>query len=301
MLARAHAELGALLLATGQFPSAREHYERAVDLFGTHPSRNSNLGYYATQHSPHALAAALAILGYPLTALRKSQELLAARRLSSGPFPLAIALLSDCVRHMALRDDRMVAQRAEEILSIAAEHEMPFYSIAATFYRGWARAAAGRAEEGIVEMRRSISDPMLAEAVSNAIRLVALAEACGKNGRVEEGLDWVAQGLATAEQTGLRLAEAELHRVKGELLMIKDPSNVLEGEHCLRTAIDVARRQGAKFFELRATVSLARLLKQRGETVEARHMLAEIHNWFTEGFDLLDLKDAKALLDELAT
>jgi adenylate cyclase len=162
-------------------------------------------------------------------------------------------------------------------------------------------AAAGRGEEGIAEMRRSTSDPIVADSVSTATRLAALAEMCGKNGRAEEGLDWVAKGLATAERTGLRVTEAELHRLKGDLLMIKDAGNVVEAEGCLRTAIDIARRQGARFFELRATVSLARLLKQQGKSVEARKMLTEIYNWFTEGFDTADLKDAKALLDELSS
>ena len=160
-------------------------------------------------------------------------------------------------------------------------------------------AAAGRSEEGIAEMRRSISHPMIAEAAVRALMLVALAETCGKNGRAQEGLDLVAQGLATAEQIGLRVEEAELHRLKGDLLMIKDLGKVAEAEHCFRTAIDVARRQGAKLFELRATVSLARLLKQQGETNEARQVLAEIYNWFAEGFELPDLMEAKALLEEL--
>jgi predicted ATPase len=137
--------------------------------------------------------------------------------------------------------------------------------------------------------------------VPNTLLLVAFAETCGKNGHAEEELDWVAKGLAIAEQTGHRMLEAELYRVKGEVLMIKDPGNMVEGEGCLRTAIEVARQQGARLFELRATVSLARLLKQRGGTVEARQMLAEIYNWFTEGFEFPDLKDTKALLEELAT
>jgi predicted ATPase len=110
----------------------------------------------------------------------------------------------------------------------------------------------------------------------------------------------VAKGLAEAEQTGRRVAEAELHRVKGDLLMIKDPGNLAEAERSLRTAIGVARRQDARLFEVRATVSLARLLKQQGKHDEARETLAEIYNWFTEGFDTTDLKDAKALLDELS-
>jgi len=141
---------------------------------------------------------------------------------------------------------------------------------------------------------------VLANAAASPALLVALAETCGKNGSAEEGLDLVAKGLTTAEHIGLRGTEAELHRIKGELLIIKDPRNAAEAELCLRTAIDVARRQGARLFELRATVSLAPLLKQQGKTEDARRMLADIYNWFTEGFDTADLKEAKALLEELA-
>jgi adenylate cyclase len=189
-----------------------------------------------------------------------------------------------------------VAERANEILSIATENEIPSYSIYATFFRGWAMAATGRGEEGIAEMRRSMSAPVRLSAVS---ALVALAEACGKNRRAEEGLDLVTEGLATAKQTGVSLVEAELHRAKGELLTIKDPGNVGEAERCLRAAIDIARRQSARLFELRATTSLARLLKREGKRDDARAMLAQIYGWFTEGFEFADLKDAKALLDEL--
>jgi adenylate cyclase len=187
----------------------------------------------------------------------------------------------------------MMVERAEELLSIATQNEIPHYSIYATFFRAWAMGAAGRGDDGIAEMRRSISDPVVAEASVRLPLLTVLAEICGKNARAEEGLDLVTEGLATAEQTG------ELHRVKGELLMIKDPGDVAEAQRCLWTAIDIARRQGAKFFELRATVSLARLLASQGHRDEARAMLADIYGWFTEGFDTADLRDAKALLDEL--
>jgi predicted ATPase len=129
---------------------------------------------------------------------------------------------------------------------------------------------------------------------------VALAETCGQNGRADEGLELVAKGLAIAEQTGLRVAEAEFHRVKGELLMATDVDKVTEAQCSLRTAIEVARRQGARLFELRATVSLARLLRDTNRRDEARTILAEIYSWFTEGFDTKDLQEAKALLEVLA-
>ncbi len=126
--------------------------------------------------------------------------------------------------------------------------------------------------------------------------LATFAEAYGRNGVPEEGLEAVDQGMAL----DTRQATAELYRVKGELQLMRDPCDEAEAEHCFRAAIDVARQQENRLFELRATTSLARLLKQQGKPGEARAMLAEIYGWFTEGFDTADLKDAKALLDELS-
>jgi class 3 adenylate cyclase/tetratricopeptide (TPR) repeat protein len=297
MLAGAHNALGNVRFTAGQFPAAREHFECAVELFGTGPSDNYTA--YFAQHAPNILLSILIILGYPSTALTRADELLAAARRSTDPSAIAIQLFSYGMFHLVLRDTRMVAERADELRAIAVEHEMRVNLNAATFFWGWAIAAAGRVEEGIAEMGRSMSDPIVIGAASSQM-LSALAETCGKHGRVIEGIDWVAKGLAAADETGVRTAEAELQRVKGELLVIKDTGDVAEAECCLRTAIDVARWQSARLFELRATISLARLLKQQRKTDEARRMLTEIHNWFTEGFDTADLKSAKTLLDELS-
>jgi predicted ATPase len=117
--------------------------------------------------------------------------------------------------------------------------------------------------------------------------------------RSEDALRLSGESLARIEKTDLRTSQAEVHRVRGELLLKRDEANVVEAEESFRKAIDVARCQSAKSWELRATMSLARLLAQEGRRDEARTMLAEIYNWFTEGFDTADLKDAKALLDEL--
>jgi predicted ATPase len=115
-----------------------------------------------------------------------------------------------------------------------------------------------------------------------------LAEACLATGRLDDGLS------ALTPTRG-----AEMHRLKGELLLRQDDSGISEAPSCFQRAIEIAREQGAKSLELRATTSLARLLAKEGNRTEARTMLAEIYNWFTEGFDTADLKDAKALLDEL--
>jgi predicted ATPase len=129
--------------------------------------------------------------------------------------------------------------------------------------------------------------------------LALLAEAHGKGGQADEGLRVLAEALELVDKTAERWWEAELHRLEGELSLIQDAANLREAEHCFRTAIEVARRQGGKSLELRATTSAARLLAKQGRRDEACAMLAEIHGWFTEGFDTRDLKDAKALLDEL--
>jgi tetratricopeptide (TPR) repeat protein len=295
MLAGAHYILGLVQFLRGQFPPARDNLRRAVDLFGAGSYRSCDA--FFAQTAPQVVCAVLAVLGYPSAALRKADELLTVARRSSDPSSIANALFVYFMERLQLRDTRMVAERADEMLSIATEYGMAFNLNAAIFFRGWAMAAAGRGDDGISEMRRSISDPMLGG--FNLVMFVALAETCGKNERAEEGLDLVAAALATAERTGHRMAEAELYRVKGELLVLKDRRNMAEAERCLRTAIEVARRQGARLFELRATVSLARLLRDTSRGDEARMMLSEIYAWFTEGFDTADLKDAKALLDEL--
>jgi adenylate cyclase len=299
MLAGANFVLGLVESAIGQLPAAREHLERAIELFGRGPARNYDA--YFAQGAANVYVYVLVQLGYPSTARTRADELIAAAWRSSDPYWLATALFLDGVRHLVLRDTRMVAERAEEILSIATVYTMPTNLIAATFFRGWVMAVSGRGEEGLAEMRRSLSDPRLAVTMGLATLRTVLAETCGKLGRAEEGLDLVAKGLATVEQTGQRSAEAELYRLKGELLVIKDPRNLAEAERYLRTAIDVARRHGARLLELRATVSLARLMANQGHRDEARAMLTDIYNWFTEGFDIADLKEAKALLDQLRT
>lgn len=128
-----------------------------------------------------------------------------------------------------------------------------------------------------------------------------LARACGKFGRAEEGLALLAQEIARKRGDG---ADAngigDLYRLKGELLLIQDSANAAVAEECFHTAIKFNRGQSAKWWELLAATNLARLLKQQGRLEEARAMLAEIYNWFTVDFDTADLKDAKALLDELA-
>src|SRR5262249_20157262 len=151
----------------------------------------------------------------------------------------------------------------------------------ASLDRGWALACEGHPEEGIAVMRRAKAD-LEAQQFARPRWLAFLAEACAQIEGPDRGLKLLAEGLALVQVVGERTYEAELHRLKGELLLMQDTANAAEAECCFRTAIEIARGQGGKSLELRATVSLARLLRDTGRRDEAHATLAEIYDWFTE-------------------
>jgi predicted ATPase len=188
---------------------------------------------------------------------------------------------------------------AERLIALSAEHGFTFWSAQATIARGAAMAEQGRHEEGIAQMQEGIA--ALRASVPPPQYICLLAKACVDTGRFEDGLSALTEALATADEHGSRYVEAEMHRLKGELLLKQNNSSAAEAENCFRRAIEIARNQSTKSWELRATMSLARLLAKQGRRDEARTMLANIYGWFTEGFDTADLKDAKVLLNELAT
>jgi predicted ATPase len=148
---------------------------------------------------------------------------------------------------------------------------------------------------------RAIMEAMRGADTAAALPMVltALAEAHGRAGQAEEGLALIAEAQEFVAKTGERVWEAAVHRIKGELLLARSPSDPAQAEACFREALDVARQQSAKSLELRAATSLARLWQRQGKRDEARDLLQPVYDWFTEGFDTKDLKDAKALLEGL--
>ena len=159
--------------------------------------------------------------------------------------------------------------------------------------RGPDGAAVERIRDGLAETRAAGSrfhEPMM---------LGLLAEALGLTGEIEAGLELLAEALALAQASGARGNDAELHRLRGELLGRLPSPDWAAVEACFRTALAIAREQGTRGLELRAAVSLARLWRDQGRRSEARDLLAPVYSWFTEGFDTPDLREAKALLDEL--
>ena len=154
----------------------------------------------------------------------------------------------------------------------------------------------GRGQEGIALMRQNSTG------VGRSWTYFAtlLADAYGKEGQIQEGLSEVTNALARVDKTGQRDFEAELLRIKGELVLRQTVPDQKQAESFFRQSINVACQQGSRSLELRAVMSLSRLLRQLEKKDEARQILAEIYGWFTEGFDTADLQEAKALLDELS-
>jgi predicted ATPase len=266
------------------------------------------------------------ILGYPDQALRRNQEALTLAQELAHPFSLACALAFAAGLHQFRREAGAARERAEAAMTLSTEQGFPFWLAMGRVVRGWAlveqcpaisgegsvegsrsERVAGRrqAEEGMAQIRQGLSDwQAMGIEVERPYYLALLAEAYGKLGQAEEGLG-VLDGALARMSSGGRWWEAELYRLRGELrLRVQVGAEAkVEAEACFRQAIEIAREQGARSLELRAVMSLSRLwhsLGSQGKTEEARQMLAEVYDCFTEGFDSADLKEARALLEALA-
>ena len=193
-------------------------------------------------------------------------------------------------------------ERAERAIALGTEQVLPYWVAIAMIPSGWALVKTGQAEEGLARLHAGL-DAYRATGgkVYEPHWLALLAEACLKTGRIEEGLSAVREVLAEIEVTEARFHEAELNRLEGELLLASEERDESQAEASFRKAIGVARAQQAKSWELRAATSLTELLRRQGRPEEARDLLAPVYDWFTEGFETLDLKEAKALLDALAS
>jgi predicted ATPase len=166
--------------------------------------------------------------------------------------------------------------------------------------RGWALALQGQVEEGIAQIRQGLAAFRAMGATRDRLEhLAMLAEASIQVGETTEGLMTLAEALATLDQSDMRLWEAELYRLRGELLLQQTATQAEEAAVCFERALVVSRRQQARSWELRTAMSLARLWQRQGKRTEARELLTPIYGWFTEGFDTADLQEAKVLLDAL--
>jgi predicted ATPase len=228
------------------------------------------------------------------------ETLTLARRLAH-PFTLAAVLFQSALLHQLRREPQAARAQAEASLALCMEQGITHYHAWSLLPQGWALAAQGQVAEGLAQMRQGFAAWRAAGAgVVWPWFLALLAEACGQAGQIEEGLRALDEALEAVQNNEEHLYEAEVYRLKGELLLQQSAAQQGEAEACFQQALAVARSQQAKSWELRAAMSLVRLWQRQGKRAEARDLLAPIYNWFTEGFDTADLQEAKMLLEQLA-
>jgi len=297
----AHGFMGIILFWTGDLAGAHTHFEQAADYFDPPRQRHITEFYgmdIATGCSGYA-AFPLWMLGFPDQALLRTRRALSLAQERGHLSSSAMAHNHAAAGHLLRREPEIARELLEAGLALANEHGFGLWIALDNVALGRALAQSGQEPQGIARMEEGLK---AARARGSRVEITqgALAQAYGKTGRVAEGLRLIEESLATVAGIGQKSAEPELHRIKGELLLVQDHSKPTDAERCFRTAIEKAQRISAKSWELRASTSLARLLRDTDRRDEARAMLSDIYSWFTEGFDTTDLKEAKALLEELS-
>jgi predicted ATPase len=241
------------------------------------------------------------VLGYPEQAVMQSEEALAEAGRLRHHNTRALVLSLRCSVGQFLRNHHDVAKHAEGLLAVATEQEFAYWTGLGMYFRGWASAMSGEIIAGIEEMQLALTACQSTGAQAYVpYNLALLAEACRQAEDAPRGRKLLDEALDRLGRTDACYAEAELLRIDGELRLAMSPPDWNGAETCFRRAIEVARRQDAKTAELRAAMSFARVRAGRGQRRQAHDLLAPIYGWFTEGFDTTDLKEAKALLDEVA-
>ena len=303
LLLQAHHAAWPVLLFGGEFLLCREHAEEGLALYDPDEHRSHALRYAG--HDPgvccrYHSAVALWLLGCPDQAIAMAHDAVRLATELAQPISLAIALGYLSFLHQFRGEARLAQEQAEATIARAAEQAYFQYRATGIIIRGWAVAVEGDLEAGTAALQDGLRDLRAAGAdVRRSYFLALLADIYARSGRTEAARSAIADALAFAEESGERWWEADLYRLKGELLLAQSTANGAKAEACFHRALEVGRRQSAKALELRAATSLARLWADQGERAEAHDLLAPVYDWFTEGFETADLKEAKALLEEL--
>ena len=298
--ATAHYMLGTVSVYTGEIGTARRHYLDGIAIGDAHLGR-SDLpdGRDPAITCRGQMGRVLWLLGYPDQAVAVSEVAMARATRSGQPHSIVFALWADMFLRQFLGDVAATADRADRILVLANEHDLPQYRTWAGIMRGWATAMQGD-PSGVTAMQQALAVyDRIGSTLSRTHFLDMLAQALGKHSRVDEALAAVNDAFADVERYGERYNEAGLHRTRGELLLQQSGASPAEAESAFAASIACAQRQQLKAFELSATTSLARLWRDSRRD-EAAAMLGDVYAWFTEGHDTTDLRAARQLLAELA-
>ncbi len=288
----------------GDLHEARELVERGIEVFD--PRRHRLPNWPGGQPGEQCYlygAFILYTLGYPDQALRLGEQALELATALANPANLVNTLAFVTNLHVMRQDLEPGLQRAEETIRIGAEQRNPTFLGHGTALRGWLRVARDRDADAASDIDRGVAmfrSAGMRRAAWLSYLLSLQAESYARLGRLDDGLAAIRESVELAESTGMGAWLAEVHRVRGDLVLESNPDDVGSAEDAYRRALEVARRQQAKSWELRAAIHLGRMWQRRGRRQQALDLLAPVHDWFSEGFDTTDLRAAKTLLEELA-
>jgi predicted ATPase len=241
------------------------------------------------------------LLGYPEQALVRSQQTLMLAHDLGHVHSLAMACSLAAILHQLRGDDVALQEQVETATALATRHHLQQWLEQAAILRGWYLARHGQGAASVAQMQQAVTTYRKRHALYQVWFLALLAEVYGQHGQSATALEQLDEAFAlAAHNTFDSCWEPELHRLKGALLLTQPPPNHAEAETSFLAALDMARRQQAKSWELRAATSLARLWQQQGKRQAAHDLLAPVYDWFTEGFDTADLQEARALLESMA-
>jgi predicted ATPase len=306
VLLQGNMEVGWSHFFRGELQQAREHLESALRLYD-HERHGSHAFVYGDNPATSArscLAEVLWLLGHVDQARRRSEEnLTILRSFVEHPYSVAFGLDIAAFLRQYLRDPHAAGVLVDEALAISEAHGLALIGAMASVVKGWVTACSGELEEGIAEMRRGLAAQLATGAeLLRPWWLFLIAEACERAGAARQGLELLDEAERAMERSHERYWEAEIHRLRGQLLLatrVFDDEVSRSPEECFVRALEVARRQDARSLELRAAVSLSRLFRSEARDSEARELLAPIYQWFSEGFDTPDLREAAVLMTEL--
>jgi predicted ATPase len=298
----AHFAMGCTCYWRGDLASARVHLERALSLYDVERYRNRPMPYGQDPRVAGGihLAQCLWLLGHPDQALEQNQASLAGAKEVAHTFSVGMALDFGARLHHMRREPELAAGSARALMELAAEQGFGLFTLDGLIIEGLARLDGG--EDTVEQIRRALDGRL---ATGNELVLpfffTELARRFVQAGRIDDAIETLQEALSRIGHTAGRSWEAEAHRVMGDLRLQRNDGALNGAEDYYQRAIEQSRQQNAKSLELRASASLARLWRDQNKRTEAHDLLAPVYGWFIEGFDTLDLKEAKALLDELAT
>jgi class 3 adenylate cyclase/predicted ATPase len=305
LLLESHHAMWATSFWLGDLEATEEHIAQGIDLYD--PEQHRSLAFLYGGHDAGVCGHYFSIWtqwlrGRSIQAAAAHEAASALAQQLGHPPSIAIAQTWACGLLYFERDTVALLRLARRLIALAVERELPAWRVAGTLFEGWARAQTGEGTEGIAQIREGLS---AAKTTGTLLPLEPLymmlhADACLSVGHVEEGLRAVDDAQAVMDERGIGIWQSEFHRLRGELLLRRASADEGGAETCFREALTIARQQGAHAWELRAAVSLGRLLRRHARRVEARQALADAYGRFTEGFDSATLKDARALLAELS-